>query len=300
MLSNPLWLHDPSTTNIQLLTTLFMPEGPEIRLAADKIADAIVGRPTVEVFFEFPQLKPFEKRLTGQTVTAVETYGKAMLTRFDNDLNIYSHNQLYGIWMVRPAYAWPETNRSLRLAIHNAEYSALLYSASDIEILEDWEVAEHPFIRKIGPDLLDSAVTQEQVALRYMDDRFKRRRLASILLDQGFLAGIGNYLRSEILYVAGVHPKMRPVDCTPEQIEKLAEASLMLTRQSYQTKGITNDLAHAEQLKKDGLSRADYRFYLFNREDRPCYTCGGPILKEMHGSRRLYLCPSCQPEKVGR
>ena len=272
-----------------------MPEGPEIRLAADKIAEAIVGKPTTEVFFEFPQLKPFEARLTGRTVTGIETYGKAMLTRFENDLNIYSHNQLYGIWMVRKAYDWPQTKRSLRLAIHNAEYSALLYSASDIEVLEDWEVPEHRFIRKIGPDLLDPAVTIDLVAARYMDDRFKRRRLATILLDQGFLAGIGNYLRSEILYVAGVHPKMRAIDCSAEQIRKLAEASFMLTRQSYQTKGITNDLSLVETLKAEGLTRAEYRHFVFNRADRPCYGCGRPIVKEMHGSRRLYLCPNCQP-----
>ena len=274
-----------------------MPEGPEIRLAADEIADAIVGRPATNVFFAFDQLKHYEKRLAGRTVTAVETYGKAMLTRFDNELNIYSHNQLYGIWRVFNAGKIPETKRQLRLAIHNEEKSALLYSASDIEVLEDWEVPTHPFIKKIGPDLLNPAVTIDQVAERFMSHRFKKRRLATILLDQGFLAGIGNYLRSEILYVAGVHPKMRPIDCTAEQINKLAEASVLLTRQSYKTKGITNDLNLVSQLKDEGLSRADYRFFIFNREDKPCYSCGRPIIKEMHGSRRLYLCPHCQVKK---
>lgn len=274
-----------------------MPEGPEIRLAADKVAKAIVGKPTTQVFFEFDHLKPYEKRLTGQTVIAVDTYGKAMLTRFDNGLNIYSHNQLYGKWRVGKIGSPPHPRWSLRLAIHNNTHSAFLYSASDIEILEDWEIADHPFIRKIGPDLLRPEVTAELVAERYMADRFKRRRLATILLDQGFLAGIGNYLRSEILYVAGVHPKMRAIDCTPKQVQKLAQASVELTRQSYQTKGITNDLVRVKQLKKDGLSRSQYRHYVFNREHKRCYGCGGPIVKEMHGSRRLYLCETCQPAK---
>lgn len=271
-----------------------MPEGPEIRLAADEIADAIVGRPTTQVFFAFGHLKPYEKQLTGRTVTAVETYGKAMLTRFDNGLNIYSHNQLYGIWKVFDTGKMPETKRQLRLAIHNDEKSALLYSASDIEVLQDWEVPTHPFINKIGPDLLNPDITVEQVAERYMSDQFKKRRLATILLDQGFLAGIGNYLRSEILYVACVHPKMRPIDCTAEQINLLAKASVELTRQSYETRGITNELKLVAQLKKDGLTRAEYRFFIFNREDKPCYSCGRPITKEIHGSRRLYLCPHCQ------
>ena len=71
-----------------------MPEGPEIRLAADEIANAIVGKPTVEVTFAFPQLKQYEPMLTGAMVTSIDTFGKALLTRFDNALNIYSHNQL--------------------------------------------------------------------------------------------------------------------------------------------------------------------------------------------------------------
>ncbi len=96
-----------------------MPEGPEIRIAADKIQRAIRPRPTTEVFFAFDHLKPFESDLAGCLVTEVETRGKAMLTHFDNGLSVYTHNQLYGKWMVRKAYDFPETNRQLRFAIHN-------------------------------------------------------------------------------------------------------------------------------------------------------------------------------------
>ena len=131
-----------------------MPEGPEIRREADAVAKAVAGRAPTAVFFAFESLKPFESALTGVTLTAVETHGKAMLTRFENGLNIYSHNQLYGQWVIRNAYDYPETNRQLRLAIHNDEKSALLYSASEIAVLPDDELASHPFLSRIGPDLL--------------------------------------------------------------------------------------------------------------------------------------------------
>jgi endonuclease VIII len=65
-----------------------------------------------------------------------------MLIRFDNGYTIYSHIQLYGKWYIRN----PKTNRQLRLAIHNENKSALLYSASDIEVLRDEEVPGHPFV----------------------------------------------------------------------------------------------------------------------------------------------------------
>ena len=76
-----------------------MPEGPEIRRAADRIASVLVGQRVVDVYFGLPGLRKFERKLAGSVVTAVDTRGKAMLTRFDNGLTLYSHNQLYGIWM---------------------------------------------------------------------------------------------------------------------------------------------------------------------------------------------------------
>jgi endonuclease-8 len=271
-----------------------MPEGPEIRLAADELAAALVGRPALEVFFAFAHLKPYEATLAGEVVTAVEARGKAILTRFANGFNIYSHNQLYGRWLVREAYDYPETTRQLRLSIHNSHKSALLYSASDIEVLRDEALAGHPFLTKLGPNLLDESVTMAEVAGRFLEPRFRQRRLSGLLLDQEFLAGLGNYLRSEVLFTAGVHPSLRPVDCSPEQIQRLAEAALSLTRQSYQTQGITNDPALVEQLRRQGYERNQYRFRVFNREGEPCFTCGAPVVKDIIGGRRLYFCPVCQ------
>ena len=271
-----------------------MPEGPEIRLAADEVATAIVDLPTTEVVFAFEHLKEFEPLLTNEVVIAVETHGKAILTRFANDLNIYSHNQLYGKWEVRNAYDFPETKRQLRLAIHNKEKSALLYSASAIEVLHNNELSTHTFLSKIGPDLLDPTLTIEAVAERYQSDRFRRKKLTSLLLDQHFVAGTGNYLRSEILFVASISPTLRPMDLTDEQIQKIAAATLQLTQQSYQTRGITTDLELAERLKAQGWTHRSARWWVFEREDGQCHRCGSRIIKDEIGGRRLYYCTGCQ------
>ena len=94
-----------------------MPEGPEIRLAADKVARVLVGIRVEAVAFGLPRLRRFEKRLSGNVVTAVDTRGKAMLTRFDNGLTIYSHNQLYGRWYTVRRPRMPRTNRQLRIEL---------------------------------------------------------------------------------------------------------------------------------------------------------------------------------------
>ncbi|HZG38766.1 MAG TPA: endonuclease VIII, partial [Nodosilinea sp.] len=236
----------------------------------------------------------YEEELVGCTVTAVRPYGKAMVTYFDNGLGVYSHNQLYGIWVVCKPNAAPATRRQLRFAVHTPTRWALLYSASDIQVLPAEAVPAHPYIAKLGPDTLDAAITPQAVAERTLSPPFRRRQFATLLLDQGFLGGIGNYLRTEILYLARIHPSLRPVDCTPEQIAAFAEAALALPQQSYHHRGITNDLALAAHLKQTGYRRRDYRHWAFGRQGQPCHRCGETIAKLMIGGRRCYICPQCQ------
>jgi len=105
---------------------------------------------------------------------------------------------------------------------------------------------------------------------------------------------LGNYLRSEILFVAKVHPTRRPIDSDESELSALATAALKIPNQSYQTAGITNDLELVEKLKVQGYRRQDYRHWVFNREERPCYCCETAIIKDVSGGRRYYFCPQCQ------
>jgi endonuclease VIII len=277
--------------SLPAITQNLMPEGPEIKLAADKIAKDIVDRPLTEVSFAFDHLRSFESELTAARIVSVTPQGKALLTRFSNQLSIYSHNQLYGVWYSQRAYDYPATNRQLRLAIHTEKRSALLYSASDIAALDDDQIAAHPFLKKLGPDVLESATTVEMVLDRLQSKTFHRKGFPALLLNQHFLGGLRNYLRSEVLFVAGIHPTLRPVDCSIDQLQKLDVALLELPRQSYATKGITNSLAIVEQLKQSGQTRRQYRHWVFSRQDCLCHT---EILKDTLGGRRIYFCPSCQ------
>ena len=88
--------------------------------------------------------------------------------------------------------------------------------------------------------------------------------------------------------------KKAAIDCTSEQISKLAQAILNVPRQSYATKGITNDLEIAMTLKAQGKPRSFYRHWAFSRTNQPCYVCGDTIAKDTVGGRRIYYCPSCQ------
>ncbi len=271
-----------------------MPEGPEIKRSADVLAAALNGKRARLVEFAFPHLVPHAPRMQNQIVTRVEPRGKAILTHFDHGIVIYSHNQLYGQWRVLKRNQAPQPGLQIRMAIHTDDVIAVLYSASDISVWPSEQIDEHPYIAKLGVELLGASTTIANVLEQINDVRFARKSLAALLLDQGFLAGIGNYLRSEILFVARIHYAARIADLNAAKRLRLAEAALNLTRQSYQTRGITNDMAIAQKLKKQGVSYGRYRHWVFDRDGEKCHVCAGPIERIDVSGRGLYRCMRCQ------
>ncbi len=271
-----------------------MPEGPEIRRAADKLADKLVGQVVEDVWFGLPRLERFAEQLRGREIVSLGPRGKALLIEFDNELTLYSHNQLYGRWFVRTRDSYPKTNRSLRVALHTERSSALLYSASDISVLDPGEVQTHPFLSKIGPDLLEPSLSKKELLERIRSDRFVNRSLGSLYLDQAFVAGVGNYLRSEILHFARVHPKQKPSSLTAAEQRKLAATTIDVGIRAYEQKGVTNPPRLVSRMKKQGLKRRQYRHAVFGRSGQPCHRCDTKVERIEVSSRRLYYCPACQ------
>ena len=276
-----------------------MPEGPEIRRAADQIAQSIGGKTVLRLEFGLPHLKEREHEFTGRRVASVKTYGKAMVTRFDDvtthtSLSIYTHNQLYGRWVCCPAHAAPASTRQLRLGIYTVDKWALLYSASDIVILNDDELDAHPFLKKLGKDVLDPGTQAADIRQQLLSPAYVNRQLGGFLTEQSFVAGLGNYLRCEILFVAGIHPVRKPAELSKAQISTLADTILTIARQAYQTESITHDLKAVTQLMNAGQRLEDSRFWVFRREGLPCYRCGTIISKQKNGGQPCYICKTCQ------
>jgi len=262
-----------------------MPEGPEIRRAADALAAAIVGEPLVTVWFHDRALKKYERVLRGRRIESIEPRGKALLTHFDYGLTLYTHNQLYGVWRVAKAGTRPRTRRSLRIVLETSENAILLYSATDIAIWKTDDIGSHPFLARIGPDVLDPAFDVAAAKARLVDRRFARRNLGALLLDQEFLAGLGNYLRVEILWQAKLAPERRPADLDARERTRLAEAILDVPVRSYRMR--TNSRAKA-------LQKTAFRFRAYHRAGKPCERCGSAIVRATVASRPFHFCPLCQ------
>jgi endonuclease-8 len=271
-----------------------VPEGPEIRREADALARVLVGRTLVRVEYRLAALARRGAGLAGATVLRVAPRGKAMLIEFDRGLTHYSHHQLYGAWRVLSARRDAEDGRQVRVVLGTATHLAVLYSATDVALLDTEGLARHPFLSRLGPDVLDRATTRERIARRLADPRRARATLAALLLDQTFLAGLGNYLRSDILFGAGLRHTLRAGDLDDAARARLARAIHALPRRSYRTGGVTNDPALARRLRARGRPFDAVRFLVYDREGERCWRCDATIRRAAAGGRGIFFCPRCQ------
>ena len=271
-----------------------MPEGPEIHRAANRIAKALVGKTLSDVEFHYKTVEGSEHLFVDKAVEYVKARSKGLLISV-GDYVMYSHNQLYGRWTVNRSTTKPKpTNRSLRVLFGNEKNTARLWSATDIEILEPWELPGHPYLAKLGPDVADLAVQYDDVLAQVSNPKFARRQISGLMLDQGFLAGVGNYLRSEILFDAGISPYRKTGSLSEDERHQLAKSAIEITALAYHEKGVTVPQELYQTLRDNGLSRYQARHYVFTRDGLACHNCDSLIVHTRLSGRRLDYCPKCQ------
>ena len=189
-----------------------MPEGPEIRRAADKVSRRLVGSSLTSVKLAYPPISDFVGVIGGASVESVTSRGKALLVRFDNGLTLYSHSQLYGRWTVnRVSTKADGTGRSGQNSRRGLCCEAMVRNGRRVIPTKDEEA--HPYISKLGPDILDETTSPDDISNRLESPRFNGRSAASPMLDQSFVAGLGNYLRSEYS-ISWCAPKTKPKNWT--------------------------------------------------------------------------------------
>jgi endonuclease VIII len=267
-----------------------MPEGPEIFLSARAVHEAVAQQPC-SVKLPYPPLASKARSLRGVQIVRVHARSKAMLTEFANGVVLYSHNQLYGQWVVHAADE-PLLPRQVRLVITTAKHQAVLYSATDFAWLRAGEEDEHPYIAKLGPEVLSEQVSAAHIAQRLA--AFPRRVIADALLDQHVLAGLGNYLRADILLVAKINPLRKISSLTQQELLRIAKACKTLTQRSVKRLGVVRPWAQYLATRKAGADFEAARFYAFDREGAPCWECAARIARVTQGGRGLFYCPACQ------
>ena len=131
-----------------------MPEGPEIRRAADRISKVLIGKEIIESNFYYERIKEKEEIVKNKNIKEITTRGKAMLIRFKNDWSMYSHNQLYGRWKINLNTTKIKSKRSLRVVFTTNKHAVRLWSATDIDLIPTDEAVSYTHLTLPTSDLV--------------------------------------------------------------------------------------------------------------------------------------------------
>lgn len=263
-----------------------MPEGPEVRVMADQLSKMLIGKKMVEISFDQKSKCSREKITQGKRflllqeinpqpskVVDVTSDGKTLIFWFENGHALTTGLGMEGRWLESPtkhSNAWITFEDQSRIYFDDSRhFGNLRYYTSEAAVVADLDDLH-------GPDILAEEVPEEE--WRRIFRRYPRREICSALMDQKIVAGIGNYLKSEILYEARIRPDRKISELSDDQLELLREISHRLIRQSYAAQGLSIRTYLAPDGTKGTFQLAVYK--------RSCDDRGNPVITGVFSDKR--------------
>jgi formamidopyrimidine-DNA glycosylase len=274
-----------------------MPELPEVETIAAVLRQGRDGTPSLigkriqgarllwERTLALPTPQVFQARIKGQMVQEIDRRGKFLLLHLSQDV-LLIHLRMSGDLWVEAAEAPLAPHHRLvldfqdgsRLAFNDArKFGRVWLTASPDEV-----------VGHLGPEPFDPQLTQPvfyQMLLAH------RRQLKPLLLDQSFLAGLGNIYTDEALNLAKLHPLTLSQSLSPDQAGCLLESIREVLAEGIRRNGASIDWVYR------GGDFQNY-FRVYQRTGQPCPVCQTPIQRMVVGQRGTHFCPHCQPPPV--
>jgi len=270
-----------------------MPELPEVEtVRQDLLAVGLVGHRIEGVTVRWPRhiatpsVEEFRVRLSGQEVLDVRRRGKYLIFALSGGDYLLIHLKMTGQLLFReataPADAYTHTVFHLdcghELRFSDTRKFGRVYLVSDPQTV----------VGGLGPEPLDDAFTAEELG-RLLTQR--RGRLKSLLLNQEFLAGLGNIYADEALFLARIHPLRTADTLSPSEVKELYRAIQKVLRQAIAGRGTSVD-RYRDASGEKGTYQEE--LLIFRRTGEPCPRCGGPVERIVVGGRSTHFCPICQ------
>jgi len=268
-----------------------MPELPEVESVARQCRDAIpplLGHAIGSLELIWPgvvdgvEQERFLQIVSGRIIRSVSRHGKYLFFGLadGNDLLFMAlHLRMTGIVRTGDAQMQPGPHTRMRIGMDSG---ATLFFDDPRKFGRVWLVNDPTeVINSLGPDALEICAGEFASRIRQ-----KGRQLKPLLLDQSFVAGIGNIYADESLFQAGLHPLCNTRILDDAGIGRLYQAVV----------SVLQEAVHAGGANIDGVFKAgEYAVRVYGREGRPCVNCGRPIEKIRVGQRGTHFCPFCQP-----
>ena len=272
-----------------------MPELPEVETIARKLGPELTGRTIREADLRWsrtlatPSPKKFREQVTGQKIMGVSRRAKYFILHLSSlrpdsgqAFTLLIHLRMSGDLLVRNSTIRPEKHDRLVLKLSGGKSLAFNDTRKFGRV---WLTAEpEEILGKLGPEPLGADFTPEWL---YAALRGKRRQLKPLLLDQTFLAGLGNIYTDEALHIAKLHPLGMSDSVSLKQARALYEAIRRVLEEGIRRNGASIDWVYR------GGEFQNY-FRVYDREGEPCPVCGTQIQRLVVGQRGTHICPKCQ------
>jgi len=269
-----------------------MPELPEVETVVRGLRTPLVGRTIHDVWYDSPKVihtpapTEFVDRIKGQTFRAIKRRAKYIVCELDQDI-LAVHLKMTGRLFTWAGEDMPDKWVHFRLRLDNNQYLCFSDSRRFGRVFLSNDFAK--IAPDLGPEPLEDEFTAAVLGERL---RGRHRAIKPLLLEQSFVAGVGNIYADEALHRAGIHP-LRPADeLTNEEIIRLHR-----TIRAVLNAGIEYEGASISWYRKPDGTRGESQnhFYAYDREGLPCLKCRQPIQKIRVAQRGTHFCPTCQP-----
>lgn len=275
-----------------------MPEGDTILRTARTLQRAIGGQRVTSFETVLPQLTRVDEDapLVGRTIEAVEAEGKWLLMRFSGDLILLTHMLMSGSWHIyRPGEPWQRGRTHMRIVIGTARILAVAFNVPIAEFHTSQTLARRRGFDRLGPVVLTADFDAER-AVTNLQSR-PDLGIGAALLDQSLLAGVGNVFKSEICFVAGVHPFRSVGSLTGGKLAEIVAAARRLMLQNVTGDSGSHIVTVPGMRHTTRRDDPDQNLWVYQRANQPCRRCGASIAsqKDRYDARVTFWCPQCQP-----
>jgi len=272
-----------------------MPELPEVETVARGLRDSLLGRTITGVTVGWPRtighltVAEFAERVAGQRVAQVWRRGKYVVIGLSEG-HLLVHLKMSGRLCV------------VSVDEPSDQHVHVLFSLDDGRQLRFRDVRKFGRIYLVGdPCEITAGLGPEPLADDFTAEDFsrllasRRGRLKPLLLNQRFLAGLGNIYADEALFAARLHPMRKADSLTDDEQARLYKAIRTVLKQAVASRGTTLDDGGYTDASGQAGGYQD-RIAVYGRGGKPCLRCKLPIERIVIGGRSAHFCPHCQVE----
>ena len=277
-----------------------MPELPEVETIRRDLEKEIVGKKLKEVTVSGERAvrrrpEEFKERLEGRKVLGVERRGKYLVVRLDGPDVLVIHLRMSG--QLRKATVKDPVDKHTHAVLTFGPPGALQVRFVDPRTFGELFVTapeametEIPELAHLGFDPLETPMSWERFGLLL---RGRKAKLKSLLMDQSFIAGIGNIYADEILFAAGLRYDRDSGSIGPQEARRLWRAMTEVLTEAIKARGSSlADEQYVDLFGRTGKFQEQHQVYA--REGKRCLRCRGTITRVKFAQRSTYFCPSCQ------